>query len=191
MAYARTSDRAVKNALRERMRDLGLGHGKIAAELARRYRLRPRTAWREAHGWSLTDAARHINTRTSQAGLDPRGICAMSASHLCEYEQWPGQASKDTGRKPGGRRPSPYLLATLASVYGATVFDLIDLADREHLPPGTSPPAGTPAQHASPRQRPSSPRRNGTTRHTTPSQNSSRPLRPTSHPTRQPPYYPR
>ena len=135
MAYARTSDRAVKNALRERMRDLGLGHGKIAAELARRYRLRPRTAWREAHGWSLTDAARHINTRTSQAGLDPRGICAMSASHLCEYEQWPGQASKDTGRKPGGRRPSPYLLATLASVYGATVFDLIDLANREHLPP--------------------------------------------------------
>jgi hypothetical protein len=32
-------------------------------------------------------------------------------------------------------RPSPYLLAPLARVYGCTATDLIDLADREQLPP--------------------------------------------------------
>jgi hypothetical protein len=37
MAYARTSLRAEKRALREKMRAMGFGHGEIAAELARRY----------------------------------------------------------------------------------------------------------------------------------------------------------
>ncbi|HEX9355367.1 MAG TPA: hypothetical protein VF933_16320 [Streptosporangiaceae bacterium] len=32
-------------------------------------------------------------------------------------------------------RPSPYLLALLACVYGCSAGDLIDLADREQLPP--------------------------------------------------------
>jgi hypothetical protein len=32
-------------------------------------------------------------------------------------------------------RPSPYLLALVACVYGCTAGDLIDLADREQLPP--------------------------------------------------------
>jgi hypothetical protein len=31
--------------------------------------------------------------------------------------------------------PRPYLLADLAAVYGCAVTDLIDLPDREHLPP--------------------------------------------------------
>ena len=39
------------------------------------------------------------------------------------------------GPQPSGRRPSPYLLALLACVYGCTAGDLIDLADREQLPP--------------------------------------------------------
>jgi hypothetical protein len=45
-------------------------------------------------------------------------------------ENWPGE-----GPSPTGRKPSPYLLALLASVYSCAVLDLIDLTDREHLPP--------------------------------------------------------
>lgn len=53
MAYAKTILRAGKRVLREKMRDMGLKHRQIAVEFMRRYRLRPRTAWREAHGLSL------------------------------------------------------------------------------------------------------------------------------------------
>jgi hypothetical protein len=130
MAYAKTSLRAEKRALREKMRAMGLGYPEIAAELARRYRFRPRAAWREAYGWSLKEAAARINTHSGQVGLDPGGIAAMTAAHLCEHENWPGH-----GPEPSGRRPTPYLLALLAAVYGCAVTDLIDLDDREHLPP--------------------------------------------------------
>jgi hypothetical protein len=57
MAYAKTSLRKEKRELRGKMRGLGLGYREIAAELARRCRLRPRAAWREAYGWSLQEAA--------------------------------------------------------------------------------------------------------------------------------------
>lgn len=131
MPYAKTSQRAEKSALRDKMRGIGLDHRQIAAEFTRRYKLRPRTAWREALGWSQTVAAECINTYAGQTGLDTGGTCAMRASHLSEIENWPG-----AGTEPTGRRPKPYLLALLAAVYGCTVLELIDLADREHLPPG-------------------------------------------------------
>jgi hypothetical protein len=130
MAYAKTSLRAEKRALREKMRAMGLGYQEIAAEFARRYRFRPRAAWREAYGWSLKEAAAHMNAHSGEVGLDPGGLAAMTAAHLCEHENWPGH-----GPEPSGRRPTPYLLALLAAVYGCAVTDLIDLADREHLPP--------------------------------------------------------
>jgi hypothetical protein len=79
----------------------------------------------------LTEAAKHINTYAGQTGLDPGGVSPMSGSHLCDVESWPGQSETPTGRKP-----RPYVFALLAAVYGATVVDLIDLTDREHLPPG-------------------------------------------------------
>jgi tetratricopeptide (TPR) repeat protein len=129
VAYAKTSMRAEKRALREKMRAMGLGYPEIAAELARRYRFRPRAAWREAYGWSLKEAAARINAHSGEVGLDPGGIAAMTAAHLCEHENWPGH-----GPEPSGRRPTPYLLALLAAVYGCAVTDLIDLDDREHLP---------------------------------------------------------
>ena len=130
MPIVRITLPAEKRALREKMRGLDLAHREIAAEFARRYRLRPRAAWREAHGWSLREAAAQINAYTGTVGLDPGGISSMTAPHLCEHENWPGP-----GPQPSGRRPSPYLLALLACVYGCTAGDLIDLADREQLPP--------------------------------------------------------
>jgi len=111
-------------------RAMGLDYRDIAAEFARRYRLRPRAAWREAFGWSLQETADRINEFRGDIGLDPGGFAGMTASHLCEYENWPGH-----GTEPSGRRPTPYLLALLAAVYGCAATDLIDLADREQLPP--------------------------------------------------------
>ena len=127
MPIVRITLPAEKRALREKMR-VGLGHREIAG----RYRLRPRAAWREAHGWSLREAAAQINAYTGTVGLDPGGISSITAPHLCEHENWPGP-----GPQPSGRRPSPYLLALLACVYGCTAADLIDLADREQLPPAS------------------------------------------------------
>jgi transcriptional regulator with XRE-family HTH domain len=129
MPYAKTSLRSEKRKLRERMRAAGLDYRQIANEFSRVYRLRPRAAWREAYGWSLQDAADTINAFKGDTGLDPGGLSGMTASHLCEYENWPGY-----GDIPTGRKPSPYLIAVLAGIYDCQVSDLIDLADRQHLP---------------------------------------------------------
>lgn len=131
MTNPRNSQRAEKHALREKMRSLGFEYREIAVEFARRYNLRPRTAWREAYGWSQKQAAERLNAYAGRTGLDPEGAAPMSGSHLCEMEAWPG-----VGTEPAGRRPRPYVFALLASVYGCAVPELIDLADREHLPPG-------------------------------------------------------
>jgi len=130
MAYAKTSERREKRLLREQMRSMGLSYRDIAAEFARRYKMRPRAAWREAYGWSLQDTADRINSFRGNTGLDPGAIAAMTAPHLSEYENWPGHRPE-----PSGRRPTPYLLAVLAAVYDCAVADLVDLSDREHLRP--------------------------------------------------------
>jgi len=118
-------------ALRAQMRSLGFGHREIATEFARRYGLRPRSAWREALGWSLKEAAERINAYAGLTGLDSAATAAMTGPHLCEAEAWPGP-----GEQPTGRRPSPYLLSLLAAVYGCTVSELADIHDRRHMPPG-------------------------------------------------------
>ena len=133
MPYAKTSLRKEKRELREKMRAMGLDYRDIAAEFGRRFRLRPRAAWREAYGWSLQETADRINEFRGDIGLDPGGFAGMTASHLCEYENWPGH-----GPELSGRRPTPYLLALLAAVYSCGATDLIDLADREHLLPAAA-----------------------------------------------------
>jgi hypothetical protein len=131
LPYAKTSERAERRALREKMRALGLSHQQIAFEFGRRYSMRPRTAWRHAHGWSLKQAAERIIAYAVQAGLDPHGnTVAMTGPHLCEMEAWPGY-----GTKPTGRRPTPYLLSLLSAVYACAIADLLDLADYEHIRP--------------------------------------------------------
>ncbi len=131
MPYAKTSLRAEQRILREKMRGLGMSHRQIAVEFARRYGLRPRAAWRQAYGWSQTEAAEQISTHAAHAGVSPDGATVtMTGPHLCEYENWPGE-----GPEPAGRRPTPYLLSLLAGVYRCTVHDLLDVADYEHMPP--------------------------------------------------------
>lgn len=122
--------RAEQAKLRERMRALGLGYEQIALEFARRYRLRPRAAWRNAYGWSLSQAADQINATAAALGVDRDGRASMSGPHLSEYEQWPGP-----GEEPAGRKPTPHLLALLAVTYNAaSIHDLLDVADYERLP---------------------------------------------------------
>ncbi len=132
MPYAKTSLRAEQAALREKMRTAGMSHRQLAYEFARRYGLRPRAAWRHAYGWSLKEAAEQVNSHAGATGLDPGGKAAMTGPHLCEYENWPGH-----GPAPAGRRPTPLVLALLAAAYNAaTIHDLLDLADYEHMPAG-------------------------------------------------------
>jgi hypothetical protein len=121
--------------LRERMRGLGLGHGEVAGEIARRYRVRPREAYRLAYGWTLGQAAARFNARAAELGTDPDGLAGLAGNRLCEYEKWPYSE----------RRPSVYVLVILAQVYQTGVLSLLDLAD-PRAPPTTRPAHPPPAR---------------------------------------------
>ena len=126
-ARARARARNIKAemaARRVRMRQLGLGHDEVAAEIERQYKARPREAYRLAWGWTLDEAAARFNEHAAGAGTDPAGAAIMTGSHLCEYEKWPSSR----------RRPSVYVLCMLAATYQAAVANLLDLADHEGLP---------------------------------------------------------
>jgi hypothetical protein len=135
VAGSRLSERAQQNDLRQRMRAAGVVDAAIAAEFGRRYRMRPRKAWRHAHGWTLRQAAERINGLAARDGLDPDSKAGMTAAHLCEYEEWPGEALPGSGREPTGRKPTPYILSLLARAYGTTVPRLVDEADQAWLRP--------------------------------------------------------
>nr|MDT0664833.1 helix-turn-helix domain-containing protein [Micromonospora sp. DSM 115978] len=127
MAGSRASVRSEQRDLRERMLALGLGHDEVAAEFARRYQMRPRAAYRHAHGWTLNQAADRVNACAVTVGLDEGGKASITASRLCEYEQWPASS---------GRKPTPRVLALLARTYGTQLHRLLDVEDHEHLGPG-------------------------------------------------------
>lgn len=125
VAAGRKGFKAELDDLRERMRRLGLGYDEIAAEIGRRYRLRPRECYRLAWGWPLSHAAARFNALAAQEGTDPHARAAMTGPHLCEHERWPD----------GGRKPSVYVLLMLAQMYETDVRCLLDLADHENLAP--------------------------------------------------------
>jgi transcriptional regulator with XRE-family HTH domain len=145
VAAGRKGFKAELDDLRERMRKLGLGHEEIAAEVARRYRARPRESYRLAWGWSLNHAAARFNALAAQEGCDPQARAGMTGPHLCEHERWPD----------GGRKPSVYVLVMLAQMYETDVLCLLDLADHENLAPAdrmtltrrTGPRTQTPFGH--------------------------------------------
>jgi hypothetical protein len=122
--------RAEQRRLGGQMRAAGIDVADIAAVFAFRYGLRPRVAWRQAHGWSLVKAAECINQEAFAAGLHPGGnTMVMTAAHLCEHETWPGPGDMVTGRKP-----TAYVLALLARAYGAGITQLLDVDDYRSLP---------------------------------------------------------
>ena len=125
VAAGRKGFKAELDDLRERMRRLGLGYEEIAGEIARRYRLRPREAYRLAYGWTLDHAAARFNARAAREDTDPQARASLTGSRLCEYEKWPAS----------GRKPSVYVLVMLAQMYETDVLCLLDLADHENLAP--------------------------------------------------------
>jgi len=112
------------DGLRDRMRGLGFHHDEIAAEIGRRYRTRPREAYRLAWGWSLDKAAARFNEHAARRDPDPKARAILTGSRLSEFEHWPRST----------RKPSVYVLYTLAETYGTDVLCLLDLADHESLP---------------------------------------------------------
>jgi hypothetical protein len=121
------STRAVQRDLRDCLLNAGMTNAEIACEFARRYGMRRRAAFRHAHGWSLQQAAAHINSAAAHLGLDPDVRAPMSAPYLCELEHFPHIRQS--------RRLSPYLLVLFAAVYGTEVHRLLDPDDRRHLRP--------------------------------------------------------
>ncbi len=115
------SVRAEQRKLREQMRGLGMSRGEIAAEMARRYQLRPRAAWRIAWGWTLDEAAERYNALRAKGA--PQAVTSLTGSRLSEWEKWPFST----------RKPSILSLSLLAEIYHAGVLDLIDFHDREKL----------------------------------------------------------
>jgi transcriptional regulator with XRE-family HTH domain len=106
----------------------GCTHEAVAAELQRRFRLRPREALRHAHGWSVTETAQrfaHVAARTAGRRAGSPTVATEVGIHLEDYERWP----------TGGRQPSLYVLIVLAKVYGTTVHRLLDAEDWRALPP--------------------------------------------------------
>src|ERR1700759_4404457 len=135
MARPRLSERAQQKALRQQLREHGRDDAASAAESARRYRMRPRKAWRHAYGWTLKEAAARINDLAAQDGLDPQSRAGWPAAHLSEYEDGPGEPSPGSGREPPGRKPTAYILSLLARAYATTVPSLVDETDQAWLPP--------------------------------------------------------
>lgn len=123
-AAGRKGFKAELDALRDRMRGLGFGYDEIAAEIGRRYRARPREAYRLAWGLSLDRAATRFNDHAARADADPETRASLTGSRLSEWEQWPRT----------GRKPSVYALCMLAEIYETDVLCLLDLADHESLP---------------------------------------------------------
>ncbi len=150
------SVRAEQRKLRDRMRGLGMSHAEIAAELARRYKLRPRAAWRTTFGWTLDEAAERYNALRGKG--DPDACAALTGSRLSEWENWPFSA----------RKPPIAGLCLLAEIYQVGVLDLVDLDDREKMAPAELLALGKVAAIPGGRQDPRLPRpRAGTPEHLT------------------------
>ena len=73
----RTGLNAEPDGLRDRMRGLGFGYDEIAAEVSRRYPVRPRQAYRLARGWTLDQAAARFNDRAAREGTGPQGRASL------------------------------------------------------------------------------------------------------------------
>ncbi|MGI5196595.1 helix-turn-helix domain-containing protein [Streptomyces sp. CA-288835] len=121
-ARPKPGSKADREALRYDMTAAGCTVADIAVEMRARFRMRPREAWRHAHGWTLQEAADRI-TQVSCQRLGE--AVAADASLLAKWEKWPG---------PSARRPTPAVLLAMADAFACRVEDLLDLDDRRALP---------------------------------------------------------
>jgi len=92
--------------LRNTMLAGGSSIEQIAAEIARRFRERPRAAFRYAHGMTQQQVADAYN-----AFADVTGRAAMTARRISAFECWPAENVE---------RPSVHVLDVLARVFGTS-----------------------------------------------------------------------
>lgn len=127
--------KAGRDGLRREMLGLGCTLETVAREMIRRWGIRPRAAYRHAHGWSQDEVARRFAVVASRSEVSPVDVgpgptpppsTAISGIRIGEYERWPR----------GGRRPSPETLVLLAAVFGVSVHQLMDYQDLRALPDG-------------------------------------------------------
>ncbi|WP_306192026.1 helix-turn-helix domain-containing protein [Streptomyces sp. MK5] len=121
-APIKPGSKADRDALRQDMAVAGCTTADIAIEMRTRYRMRPREAWRHAHGWTLQETADRITQASSRR---PGESVAADASLVGKWEKWPA---------PSSRRPSLAVLFAAAEAFGCRIADLLDLADRRSLP---------------------------------------------------------
>lgn len=81
--------KAEMDGLLVRMRGLGFSYDEVAAEVWRRYPVRPRHAYRLAWGWTLDQVSARFSQGAAGEGTDPDGRASMTGPHLCEIEKWP------------------------------------------------------------------------------------------------------
>jgi hypothetical protein len=109
-----------REQLRKTMLAAGSSIEQIAAEIGRRFRERPRAAFRYAHGMTQQDVADAYN-----ALADVTGRAAMTAKRISAFECWPSGNVE---------RPSVYVLDVLARVFATSMHNLLDKQDYDHLP---------------------------------------------------------
>src|SRR5262249_4285154 len=107
------------------MREQGRRWAEIGAALQMAYRVNPRVAMRQAHGWSQPQAAEHW---TELWPDDPKTF-----KNFSYWEQWPGRT---------GHAPSLETLDRLARLYECKITDL--LSDCRDYGAEPSAPAGAP-----------------------------------------------
>ncbi|MEV0220324.1 XRE family transcriptional regulator [Streptomyces sp. NPDC050704] len=123
-ARSKLGSKTDRDAVRHAMTAAGCTVADIAVEMRARFRMRPREAWRHAHGWTLQETADRINQVSTQR---PGEAVAADASLVGKWEKWPG---------PSSRRPTLPVLLAMTDVFACRVEDLLDLDDRRALPEG-------------------------------------------------------
>lgn len=111
-----------QQALLQNMRRMGLAIDDIAAELSRKYSLRPREAYRIARGLTSREAVARFNSYLART--EPRAEGRLTDEELRRYET----------AHDGGSVPSVATLSLLAQVYDTDVRNLVDFDDRVNLP---------------------------------------------------------
>jgi hypothetical protein len=112
------SDKAERENFRRELSGRHWTVRQIAEAMGRKYRVRPRTAWRWALGWNQTRTAMKYNEVTPPESF-------IHPSRISKWEGWPA---------PGSLKPNPLNLVELAMAFGhgCTASDLVDEVDEGH-----------------------------------------------------------
>ncbi|MBB5914326.1 tetratricopeptide (TPR) repeat protein [Nocardia transvalensis] len=98
----------------------------FVAEL-RQQGYRARAAWRYVNNFTQENVCDQFNDLSNSDTMKP--------SRISEYETWPGGPQGD-GNRPKGVRPTAEVLKKLATIYGTSWDQLVDLADLAHMTAG-------------------------------------------------------